>query len=187
MTLRSLKPIKLSTDGNNAYATYKEALDHCFKDEHGINNIGVVGDYGTGKSTVINSYIEELSKSKYDIIRVSMLTLDKKTYSNIDIIKNIIKQVVHKPRKPLKHNILKYQPIKITRVNILYLLLLVILFLFAFIANRSLFSVIPLIDNLVYWPIEALRMLRYLALIIIGAYFIFQIYQMFLQGSKFSK
>jgi len=181
MTLRSLKPINLTVD-DKAYAAYKTALDHCFNSDEGINNIGVVGDYGTGKTTVIDSYIKGLDESKYDVIRVSMLTLDKKTYSNIDILKNIIKQVVHKPRKPLKHNILKYQPFKITAANIIWFTLLVVAFVFAVVSNRSLFSTIPILDNLSTWPLEALKGLRYLALIAIGVLFLYQIYQIFLQG-----
>ena len=182
MTFRSLKPIKL-TEEDKTYASYKKALDHCFEPRSGINNIGIVGDYGTGKSTIIDSYVEDLDKSKYDVIRISMLTLEKKAYTNnIDILKNIIKQVVYKPRKSLNHNILKYQPFKITLRNFRLPLLLVILFLFVFLANRSLFSEFLVLNNLASWPIEILKMFRYLLLIIIGAFFSYQIYQMFLQG-----
>ncbi|EFQ11944.1 hypothetical protein HMPREF9504_02551 [Enterococcus faecalis TX0102] len=57
MQFFSLKPKEKKADIKN-YDTYKKALDFCFNVENGINNIGVIGDYGTGKSTIIGTYVD---------------------------------------------------------------------------------------------------------------------------------
>ncbi|WP_274662130.1 hypothetical protein, partial [Enterococcus lactis] len=98
------------TEDIRNYNTYKESLDFCFNPENEINNIGIVGDYGTGKSTIINTYIKnEIDKSKYDVIPISLLTLEDDASDTLVLLKNIIKQIVQNPKKDLEYNILKFK------------------------------------------------------------------------------
>lgn len=95
----SLKPKEKKEDIKN-YKTYKEALDYCFDLENDINNIGIVGDYGTGKSTIIGTYVgNEIDKETYDVINVSLLTLEDDSTDSLVLLKNIIKQIVQNPKK----------------------------------------------------------------------------------------
>lgn len=185
----SLKPRNTTSDVKN-YDTYKKALDFCFDEKNNINNIGVVGDYGTGKSTIINTYVaNDLSKSKYDIISVSLLTLESDKCSSTDILKNIIKQIVHNPKKSLEYSILKFQPLKTTARTILAVLGFVLAFLFVFFANESLISSIPILNltlslNLV--P-EAYQVIKYFLLATILVFFLIYIYPKLLAGIRINK
>lgn len=68
--LESLAPIdyiQISSDEfeTDYYKIYKDVLNNITQDKH-ITNVGVTGGYGTGKSSIIHSYFNEL-KSKTSI------------------------------------------------------------------------------------------------------------------------
>lgn len=58
--------------------TYREALDYATNDD-AVENIAVVGPYGSGKSSIINSYIKYAGLAKHQYLIISLSTfVDKK-------------------------------------------------------------------------------------------------------------
>ena len=189
MQLHSLKPKHEIKDVKN-YTTYKKALDYCFDSKNEINNIGVIGDYGTGKSTIINTYIEnDVDKERYDIIKVSLLTLENDKCHSIHILKNIIKQIVQNPKKDLDYNILKFKPSKIKPATIASVLGFIFAFVLIFFVNRNVFSSIPFLRELLNLgiPIEVFRAGKLFLLIIIALFFLRYLYPRILSGIKINK
>lgn len=189
MKLFSLKPKNKKEDIKN-YETYKEAFDFCFDTENDINNIGVIGDYGTGKSTIIETYVSnEINEKNYDILRVSILTLKNNNTNSLVLLKNIIKQIVQNPKKKLEHNILKFKNYTFNWLFILVSLLCLFLFLFVFFTNQKFSLHIPFINKSLHWELSIgiYSTIKYflLAFIVIG--FVAYIYPKLFSGFKFSK
>lgn len=164
----SLKPRNDKDEVKN-YFSYKKALDYCIKKENNINNIGIIGNYDTGKSTIISAFVNDLEKSKYDIINISLLTLENKDNSNTEILKNIIKQIVHTPHESHEYSILKFQVMKVNWKKVFSFLGVAFVFLFIYFSNTNLLSHIPvlkLIFNL-NLPVEFFRICKSFLLIAI--------------------
>lgn len=188
MKFFSLKPRNEIGDIKN-YNTYKEALDYCFEDKNNINNIGIVGDYGTGKSTIISTYISnDLDTAKYDVINVSLLTLEDMISNSTDILKNIIKQIVHNPKKKIEYNILKFKPFNLDFETKISIGGFVLLYIVVFFMNTNLLSSIPFLSlYLNLFPIEIFRIAKYFLLVAIPLLFIYFIYPKLLSGIKINK
>jgi len=193
MELFSLKPRSKPEDVKN-FDTYKIALDKCLKPGSNINNIGIIGDYGTGKSTIINTYIDNhLDKSQYDTIMISLTTLEEPSKDarsfNVDMLKNIIRQVVHNPQKQIEYNILKFRTPKIRWQTAATIVVFIAVFLFLFFANTNLISSIPFVRGMLNLgiPIEAFRIIRYLLLVSTALLFAYLMYPKFLAGIKVHK
>lgn len=189
MQFFSLKPKEKKADIKN-YDTYKEALDFCFNVENGINNIGVIGDYGTGKSTIIGTYVDnEIKKNEYDIINVSLLTLEDDVTDSLVLLKNIIKQIVQNPKKDLEYNILKFKGLHLNVKTFGAILGFLFSILVVFFTNRGLISQIPFLKNILLFgiPIELFRILKYFSLIVISILFVMYLYPKLLSGFKVNK
>ncbi|EHW3891325.1 hypothetical protein K2Q64_002089, partial [Listeria monocytogenes] len=133
----SLKPKEKKEDIKN-YNTYKEALDYCFTPENNINNIGVIGDYGTGKSTIIGTYVKnEVNEEKYDVINVSLLTLEDNSTDSLVLLKNIIKQIVQNPKKKLRYNIVKFREDQLNAKSIGVILSSILMMILIFFADSN--------------------------------------------------
>ena len=189
MQFFSLKPKEKKADIKN-YDTYKKALDFCFNVENGINNIGVIGDYGTGKSTIIGTYVDnEIKKNEYDIINVSLLTLEDDVTDSLVLLKNIIKQIVQNPKKNLEYNILKFKGLHLNLKTFGAVLGFLFSILVVFFTNRDLISQIPFLKNILLLgiPIELFRILKYFSLVVISFFFVMYLYPKLLSGFKVNK
>ena len=189
MQFFSLKPKEKKADIKN-YDTYKKALDFCFNVENGINNIGVIGDYGTGKSTIIGTYVDnEIKKNEYDIINVSLLTLEDDVTDSLVLLKNIIKQIVQNPKKNLEYNILKFKGLHLNLKTFGAILGFLFSILVVFFTNRDLISQIPFLKNILLLgiPIELFRILKYFSLVVISFFFVMYLYPKLLSGFKVNK
>ncbi|WP_429969021.1 hypothetical protein [Enterococcus sp. AZ136] len=189
MQFFSLKPKEKKADIKN-YDTYKKALDFCFNVENGINNIGVIGDYGTGKSTIIGTYVDnEIKKNEYDIINVSLLTLEDDVTDSLVLLKNIIKQIVQNPKKDLEYNILKFKGLHLNLKTFGAILGFLFSILVVFFTNRDLISQIPFLKNILLLgiPIELFKILKYFSLTLIFILFVMYLYPKLLSGFKVNK
>ncbi|EIT6516550.1 hypothetical protein ACTBNQ_001369 [Listeria monocytogenes] len=189
MQFFSLKPKEKKSDIKN-YDTYKKALDFCFNANNGINNIGVIGDYGTGKSTIIGTYVDnEIKKKEYDIINVSLLTLEDDVTDSLVLLKNIIKQIVQNPKKDLEYNILKFKGLHFNLKTFGAILGFLFSMLVTFFTNRDLISQIPFLNNVLLLgiPIELFRILKYFSLIVISILFVMYLCPKLLSGFKVNK
>lgn len=189
MNFFSLKPKNKKEDIKN-YESYKAAFDFCFDTRNDINNIGVIGDYGTGKSTIIETYVSnEINEENYDIIRVSILTLKNDGTDSLFLLKNIIKQIVQNPKKKLEYNILKFKNSNFNWKVILATLSYILLFLIVFFTSQNFSWNIPFFNKSLHWnlPVEIYNTIKYflLAAIVIG--FWTYIYPKLFSGFKFRK
>ena len=145
--LESLAPIdytQIASDEfeTNYYKVYKDVLNSVIQDKL-IKNVGITGGYGTGKSSIIHSYFNEL-KSKTSIYislahfdslagnTIPTLQDDKKINSHIDNIleMKIVNQLVNqiKPDKIPKANFFTKKNIENYKIffyslSIIYLIL----------------------------------------------------------------
>ncbi|EHW3880551.1 hypothetical protein K2Q60_001238, partial [Listeria monocytogenes] len=185
----SLKPKEKKEDIKN-YNTYKEALDYCFTPENNINNIGVIGDYGTGKSTIIGTYVKnEVNEEKYDVINVSLLTLEDNSTDSLVLLKNIIKQIVQNPKKKLRYNIVKFREDQLNAKSIGVILSSILMMILIFFADSNFIMQVPWLNNILSWgiPIEIFRTLKYFSLIIIVIFLIIYLYPRLFSGFKIKK
>lgn len=189
MIFFSLKPKDNKKEMKN-YESYKEALDFCFDDKNEINNIGIVGDYGTGKSTIINTYVKnEVDEKKYDVINVSLLTLEDDGSDTLVLLKNIIKQIVQNPKKELEYNILKFKGFQLNNKSKVTVAGFLLFFLSIFFMNTSLLSKTPFLNSLLNYdiPIELFRIVKYFLLALTVFLFVIYLYPKLLSGIKISK
>lgn len=86
------------TDKANNSDIYLAALDWVIK-EPNINNIAITGNYGSGKSSILNTYQKKF-KSKKRILNISLATFDQKDYKKDDNIieKSILQQLFYKEK-----------------------------------------------------------------------------------------
>lgn len=70
---------ELDNEKESNYFTYKEALDDSLK-KNNINNIGITGEYGTGKSSIIDTYI----KDRNDVLKINFNSLSYVNYKEND-------------------------------------------------------------------------------------------------------
>lgn len=189
MSFFSLKPRNKKEEVKN-YETYKKALDYCFTEKNEINNIGIIGDYGTGKSTVIGTYVEnEIDNNKYDVINISLLTLKNDETDSLILLKNIIKQIVQNPKKDLEHNILKFRSLQLNRKSLAFISLFVFCFLLVFFMNTEVLAKLPVVNHVLNYgiPLEIFKIIQYFLLIAIAVLFILYLYPKLLSGFKISK
>ncbi|MGX7350372.1 YobI family P-loop NTPase [Enterococcus canis] len=189
MNFFSLKPRNRKEEVKN-YETYKEALDYCFTEKNEINNIGIIGDYGTGKSTVIGTYVKnEIDNDKYDVINVSLLTLKNDETDSLILLKNIIKQIVQNPKKDLEHNILKFRSLQLNRKSLVVISMFIFIFLFFFFMNTELLAKLPIVNHVLNWgiPLEIFKIVQYFLLIATVVLFLLYLYPKLLSGFKISK
>lgn len=86
------------TDNAENSDIYLSALDWAIK-EPNINNIAITGNYGSGKSSILNTY-QKKSKSKEEFLNISLATFDQKDYKKDDNIieKSILQQLFYKEK-----------------------------------------------------------------------------------------
>ncbi|VTS70981.1 membrane protein [Streptococcus australis] len=137
--LESLAPIdytQIASDEfeTNYYKIYKDVLNNVTQDKL-IKNVGVTGGYGTGKSSIIHSYFNELksktsiyiSLAHFDSLAGNTIPTsqdDKAINSQIDNIleMKIVNQLVNqiKPNKIPKANFLTKKISKIIKFSFIY-------------------------------------------------------------------
>lgn len=86
------------TDNAENSDIYLSALDWAIK-EPNINNIAATGNYGSGKSSILNTY-QKKSKTKERFLNISLATFDQKDYQKDDNIieKSILQQLFYKEK-----------------------------------------------------------------------------------------
>ena len=86
------------TDNAENSDIYLSALDWAIK-EPNIRNIAVTGNYGSGKSSILNTY-QKKSKNKERFLNISLATFDQKDYQKDDnlIEKSILQQLFYKEK-----------------------------------------------------------------------------------------
>ena len=86
------------TDNAENSGIYLSALDWAIK-EPNIRNIAVTGNYGSGKSSILNTY-QKKSKNKKRFLNISLATFDQKDYQKDDnlIEKSILQQLFYKEK-----------------------------------------------------------------------------------------
>lgn len=127
---KKLTPISdLDDIEGSRFFIYKSALDYAFCDENkDIKNIALSGPYGSGKTSIIETYLNVITKNneiklkKDDFLRVSVANFNTKLYeigidddkpntrtANYILEKKILNQIVHK---------IDFKKIKYTYFNI---------------------------------------------------------------------
>lgn len=92
----SLSPLDKITNDMKNYKNYHKALNFALSDKN-IHNIAITGDYGSGKSSVIDSYFKD-SCCK-DFLKISLATFSVKDKSDTDINlieKSILQQIFYR-------------------------------------------------------------------------------------------
>lgn len=86
------------TDNAENSDIYLSALDWAIK-EPNIRNIAVTGNYGSGKSSILNTY-QKKSKNKERFLNISLATFEQKDYKKDDNIieKSILQQLFYKEK-----------------------------------------------------------------------------------------
>ena len=86
------------TDNAEKSDIYFSALDWAIN-QKSIKNIAITGNYGSGKSSVLNTY-QKNSKSQKRYLNISLATFDKKDYGkdNNIIEKSILQQLFYKEK-----------------------------------------------------------------------------------------
>ncbi|EAF0402235.1 hypothetical protein BW291_14300, partial [Listeria monocytogenes] len=149
-----------------------------------------MGDYGTGKSTIIGTYVKnEVNEEKYDVINVSLLTLEDNSTDSLVLLKNIIKQIVQNPQKKLRYNIVKFRENQLNAKSIGVILSSILMMILIFFADSNFIMQVPWLNNILSWgiPIEIFRTLKYFSLIIIVIFLIIYLYPRLFSGFKINK
>lgn len=134
ITIQALSPISnANIDGK------KEILENALKDEN-IKNIGILGEYGSGKSSFINTFLKQ-SKKEDKTIKISLACfgdVDKKSIDIKSIEKSILEQIFYKSKsKFFKYsNFKRIQPQSNLKLSIFSILLIVFL-LCSFVLYKS--------------------------------------------------
>ena len=86
------------TDNAENSEIYLSALDWAIK-EPKVKNIALTGNYGSGKSSILNTY-QKKSKNKERFLNISLATFDQKDYKKDDNIieKSILQQLFYKEK-----------------------------------------------------------------------------------------
>ncbi len=102
--LKNNKYLKLSPNKSDGFDRYLSALKSAMKDKT-VLNIGITGDYGTGKSTIIETYKSKNRHKKFISISVSKFNVEKtvEAFLEKDIITQLASQV--KSKKILKSSL----------------------------------------------------------------------------------
>ena len=88
---------------NNKIYYYLKALNYAFgKDNDDIFNIGITGDYGSGKSSIWKTFVE-MNENKYKIVNVTLADFkkedkekDKDKKNLVNILQNkIVNQLIY--------------------------------------------------------------------------------------------
>lgn len=74
---------------------YSLLLENAVKEE-GVCNIAVTGPYGSGKTTIINTFLEH--NSKYKVLRISLAKLEKVTKNEYDLEFCILQQMFYQAK-----------------------------------------------------------------------------------------
>ena len=96
----SLSPLDDIKEKDKKYFIYKEALDFALQEES-VHNIAITGNYGSGKSSVIDSYFKDICCKNF--FKISLATFSEKENPDTDIKlieKGILQQMFY--RKPAK-------------------------------------------------------------------------------------
>lgn len=88
---------KITSVDDVKLSTYKQALDFAIN-SNDVNNIAISGAYGSGKTSVMESYKKQDSINKYLTISLAHFKSDNEDIKNIEktLKKKIINQLVHK-------------------------------------------------------------------------------------------
>jgi len=87
-------------DASDKVETYHKALDWAIYDNLRIRNIALSGPYGSGKSTIIESYIKKHNTSKDKFLKISLATFCEDKTVNLKkqqfIEKSILEQMIYR-------------------------------------------------------------------------------------------
>lgn len=111
---------------------YFSALDWAIKEKN-IKNIAMTGNYGSGKSSILNTY-QKRNKNKKRFLNISLATFDKKDYGEDEnvIEKSILQQLFYK-EKITKTPFSRFKKINNLNDKLWLKILLIILIIFSII------------------------------------------------------
>ncbi|WP_436878790.1 YobI family P-loop NTPase [Mammaliicoccus sciuri] len=127
----------LTPENNVDIKAYEAALNHVFMKNNNINNIAITGGYGTGKSTLINTYIKKKDLSSHMYVHLgSFETFSPKNSENVKgkildtIEEKIISQILHQiPSNQVPKSIFRIKEKNKFFPNFLLVISTIILFL----------------------------------------------------------
>ena len=103
-----LAPIDNITDGRDYISDLKWGLDHSDR----IKNIAITGPYGSGKSSIINSYLKKYPLKREKSLNISLAMFsngnENKPFSEDDIQRSVLKQIFYKT-EPSKIPLSRYR------------------------------------------------------------------------------
>ena len=194
--LRDLAPI----DDVENFETYEETLNWAFQNER-VKNIALSGPYGSGKSSIIETFLKTHREIEESSIRVSLATFEveraleveednqKKELSNKkikisekDIEKAIVKQLFYKvdAGKIPQSRYRKLFPRKLTDIRLSVFFLLLLIAIFAAIIKpevyKNYFFVVDKFLACKFFKIPIMRLIESLAFIVVVAFGIIRIY-----------
>ncbi|WP_414046898.1 hypothetical protein ACMGE5_01365 [Macrococcus equi] len=110
-----LKFLKLTPESDENIEVYEEALDYALAYNNDINNIALTGGYGTGKSTIINSYIKTANLKSFMYVHLGSFekfNIESEDFDSNEKLGNIeekiISQILHQtPSKYVPKSIFK--------------------------------------------------------------------------------
>ena len=76
--------------------TYHKALDWVINDNERIRNVALSGPYGSGKSTIIESYIKKSNLKIDKFLRISLATFNEESKEPQLIEKSILEQMIYR-------------------------------------------------------------------------------------------
>lgn len=128
--VKDIKIQALSPISNANIEGEKEILENALKDEN-IKNIGILGEYGSGKSSFINTFLKQ-SKKEDKTIKISLACFggtDEKSIDIKSIEKSILEQIFYKSKsKFFKYsNFKRIQPQNNLKLGIFSISLIVFL------------------------------------------------------------
>ena len=72
----------LPTSDSDREEHYREALDYCLKEDKEIRNIAISGAYGSGKSSLIKTYLNKNKDVENKSVILSFLCLENRKKLN---------------------------------------------------------------------------------------------------------